>query len=294
MLKSSNEKKSKKPLGKGLSELLGGNDSKDISEDKSQVQMIPIEILHPGPYQPRDFFDPEKLTSLAASIKENGILQPILVRHGEDGIEIIAGERRWRAAQLAGMKEIPSIFTEFSDQKALEAGLIENIQRADLTSIEEASGYKKLMETFNYTQEDLSQKIGKSRSHIANTVRLLTLPNPVQKFICEGKLSAGHARILVGHENSEAIAEQAIKKGMNVRQLELYMKRYGNTLEPANMNTQDPDKLHIERQLSQLLGFKTSLRVDRKGGGKIEINFKDMADIDSLMQILMKMKGYAA
>lgn len=283
-------------MGKGLSELLGEHllpESEKDTTGAQQIRMIPVTNLKPGKYQPRNIFDKEKLESLASSIKEKGVLQPILVRDVNGIFEIVAGERRWRAAQMIGLTEVPVLLQTASDQESLEMGLIENIQRADLTPIEEGLAYKRLIEQFSYTQEELSKKIGKSRSHIANTIRLLSLPEQVQRYISDGKLSAGHARALVGHEQAQTIAELAIQKGMNVRQLEVYMSR-PHSAEPANTNNHDPDQIHIERQLSQLLGFKTSLRLNRQGGGIIEIAFKDMSDIDSLMQILMKMRGYAA
>lgn len=290
--KSSSRKK--RNLGKGLSELLG--DSNEISEKQATgILNINVDDLQPGEFQPRTHFDMEALDSLSASIKENGVLQPILIRKKNKGYEIVAGERRWRASKNAGLSTIPALVIEGDDKNALESGLIENIQREDLTPIEEAKAYKRLIDDFGYTQQDISLKIGKSRSHIANTIRLLSLPDLLQEYVSEGKLSAGHARVLVGHDNAPQIAEDAIRKGLNVRQLEKIMQKYreGEST-PANNNSFDPDKESIEAQLSRLLGFKTSLKLNHKGGGVIEIAFETMEDIDSLMQTLMKMKGFAA
>lgn len=290
-------KKNKRPLGKGLSQLLGDEilESEGSDNKKNQIQTLAIHECIPGKFQPRTLFDAEKLNALTASIKENGVLQPILVRPMETHYEIVAGERRWRASKAAGLSEIPVIIADFSDHQSLEAGLVENIQRDDLTPLEEAAAYKKLIETFDYSQDQLAQKISKSRSHIANTLRLLTLPKGVQEYLNSGELTAGHARVLIGHDNADEIAKRAIEKGLNVRQLEKLMQqtRLGET--PANANrTFDPDKANIERQLSQLLGFNTKLKLNPKAGGVVEIAFKTMEDIDVLMQTLMKMRGYAA
>ena len=298
---TSKQSKSKRQLGKGLSQLLGEETENPTKTPEAanalKVETLPLSQLKPGVYQPRSIFNSEKLDSLSASIKENGVLQPILVRRSEDGFEIIAGERRWRAAKAAGLTEIPVVETEFTDEQALESGLIENIQRDDLTPIEEATAYKKLMDEFGYSQEQISQKIGKSRSHVANMVRLLSLPQKVQDYVTSGQLSAGHARVLVGYEEAEEIADKIIQKGMNVRQLERYMVQVKSGTLPANSNSSridDPDKVNIERQLSQLLGYKTKLRINAQGAGDIVISVKDMTDIDVLMQTLMKMRGYAA
>lgn len=292
------QKKNKRPLGKGLSQLLG-EDTVDPSPENTNgasetPSMLSLDLLCPGKYQPRNLFDSEKLNALTLSIRENGVLQPILVRPKGEFYEIVAGERRWRASKMAGLQEIPVRIMDFSDAQALESGLIENIQRDDLTPIEEASAYKHLIEEFQYSQEQLSQKIGKSRSHIANTLRLLMLPPYIQDQVNSGKISPGHARLLVGHEDAEKIADRVIQLGLNVRQLENYMKTLREN--PHGFEKNPPfheDKNHIETQISQLIGFKTQLRLNHRGGGVIEIGFSSMQDIDTLMQTLMKMRGYA-
>lgn len=218
-----------KGLGRGLSALLGSTDKEyaDLSASSiGQDRELPIEFLVPNPYQPRSYFDAEKSSDLIASIKDRGILQPLLVRRrGDlDQYEIIAGERRWRAAQAAGLHRIPVLIREMTDGEALEIALIENIQRHDLSPIEEAMGYKRLMDEFHHTQEQLGHIVGKSRSHIANILRLLALPEGVRTLVNEGKLSMGHARALITAEDPSAIAARIIAEGLSVRQVETLCK----------------------------------------------------------------------
>jgi ParB family chromosome partitioning protein len=214
----------RRTLGRGLSALFGEETEDYAALDKlRQAKMVPIEFVRPGRFQPRRHFDEEAMEALVASIREKGVLQPLLVRrHPNAGnmYEIIAGERRWRAAQAAALHEIPVVIREFSDRDALEIALVENIQRQDLSPLEEAEGYKRLMEEFNHTQEELAKAVGKSRSHVANMLRLLALPDPVKNLVEEGTLSAGHARALINVENAVAVAEEVVRLGLNVRQTE--------------------------------------------------------------------------
>ena len=218
----------RKSLGRGLGALLGEDDLdlnsvEDLSSlapSTTSASLIDIDLLKPGKFQPRTEFDEEALNSLAESIKEKGVLQPLLVRRDGMGFEIIAGERRWRASKLAGLDKVPVIEKDLSDKEVLEVALVENLLRENLSAIEEAEGLQRLIDEFSHTQEALSQIIGKSRSHIANTLRLLNLPEAVKLLVKEGRLSAGHARALVGLENAEALAERIIAKDLNVRQVE--------------------------------------------------------------------------
>src|SRR6056297_2722697 len=267
------DKKSKqRGLGRGLSALMA-----DVAEDSAQSDEapkaperdIPIEKISPNPDQPRRSFDPEKLDDLAASIKEKGIIQPLIVRpkpRRAGAFEIVAGERRWRAAQMAKLHEVPALIREFNDTEVLEIAIIENIQRADLNPVEEAAGYAQLMEKFGHTQEKLATALGKSRSHIANAVRLLGLPEDVQVFLKDGSLSAGHARALITADDPAALARQVIKKGLSVRETEkLAKKPVGNIFSDGAKPKQrqnhekDADTKALEGDLSANLGMKVAL-----------------------------------
>ena len=212
----------RKSLGRGLEALLGD----DVVDDKNQPKqlvssnLVDINKIKPCKYQPRTEFDEDSLKALAESIKEKGVLQPLLVRQQGDKYEIIAGERRWRASQIAGLTEVPVVIKEFEDKEVLEAALVENLLREDLSAIEEAEALQRLMDEFSHTQEALSKIVCKSRSHVANTLRLLSLPEDIKKMVKEGSLSAGHARSLVGQENALALAKEAVAKGLSVRQVE--------------------------------------------------------------------------
>ena len=231
------QNKRRSSLGRGLNALFGETAPEDFEPLKKgeHPRHLPIEFVTPGRFQPRRKFDQEAIQSLVDSVRERGILQPLLVRqHPDDGaiFEIIAGERRWRAAQLAGLHQVPVVIRELSDREALEIALIENIQRQDLTALEEAEGYKRLMDEFGHTQEVLAKALGKSRSHIANMLRLLTLPLQVKQMVQDGSLTAGHARALLSVEDPVATAQQVIEKGLNVRQVEqLAREAHGNTRE---------------------------------------------------------------
>lgn len=279
----------RKGLGRGLSALMG-DDSEDyaaLDQVKSQKD-LPIEYLIPSPFQPRHRFDENDLRDLVASVREHGILQPILVRrHGDtpDRYEILAGERRWRAAQQAKLTKVPVVIKDFNDEEALEVALIENVQREDLTPIEEAQGYQRLIDEFDHTQEQVSKLIGRSRSHIANTLRLLNLPIEVREMLHTGLLTAGHGRALLNDPNPVAAAKQIVANGLNVRAAEARASKKKN---PPKRATKDADTLALERDLSTALGLHVS--VDFKGekkGGSLRIDYKTLEQLDDLCQRLL-------
>lgn len=282
----------RKSLGRGLGALLG--EDADISlelESGTPPQadtMVEVSRLAPGKYQPRTEFDEEALNSLAASIRDKGVLQPLLVRRLGDKYEIIAGERRWRAAKLAGLDKIPVIEKEFTDQEVLEVALVENLLRENLSAIEEAEGLQRLIEEFSHTQEALSQIVGKSRSHIANILRLLSLPERVKTMIKEGKLSAGHARALVGLDNAEALAKQIIEKGLSVRQVEDLVAKLKEGRKPETKKTaaKDEDLAEIEKDLIKKLGLRIKITPSKQGGGKVVMQYGSVAELDMILNIL--------
>jgi len=271
----------KNALGRGLSSLLNPTETE---EKAVPIINLALDSIQKGTLQPRKYFPEDDLQELASSIREKGILQPILVRTfslSEKKYELIAGERRWRAAKIAGLEEIPAIVRNFSDVEALEIGLLENIQRQDLNPIEEAEGYHRLAEEFDHTQESLSRILGKSRSHIANTLRLLTLPKTVQEHLVTGKLSAGHGRSLIGTENPEHIADMIISRRLNVRQAEALAKQKEE--QTHSLSSSDSEREILQKQLSDLLG--TSVELILKGeGGKIAILFKNPTELDVLIK----------
>lgn len=285
----------RKSLGRGLSALLGDDlpEESPAAASQRESRTVPVEYLQSGEFQPRRHFDPEALQALVQSVREKGVLEPILVRRlndQQDRYEIIAGERRWRAAQTAGLHDVPVIVKEFDDQEALEIALIENLQREDLTAIEEAEGYQRLMDQFARTQEDLAREIGKSRSHVANTMRLLALPEGVRDQVQNGQLSAGHARALLGAEDPSAAAASVIKKALNVRQTEAMIRRErnsGNTTESRRTaNTdKDPNTAALERDLSNLLGLK--VEIDERGEtGTLKMHYRSLEQLDDVLQRL--------
>ncbi len=283
--------KKRKNLGRGLSALLGdGGESpaSGIGNLKGSKQ-VPVELLHPGRYQPRHSIDEEKIEELAQSVRENGIIQPLLVRrHPErnDAFEIIAGERRWRAAQMAKVHEVPVIIRDLNDQESLEIALVENLQRQDLSPLEEADGYQRLMDEFSHTQEILAKTVGKSRSHVANMMRLLGLPPPVKKMLDTGELSAGHARALLNAPDPLALARQVVKKGLNVRQAErMVRKKQRQRKAPAPANKKDIDTLALERDLGNLLGLKVSVKF-KGGGGSLTVNYSTLEQLDDILRRL--------
>ncbi|MEE8294352.1 MAG: ParB/RepB/Spo0J family partition protein [Sphingomonadales bacterium] len=284
----------KSGLGKGLSALLGDGDRpvvlKEPRDKGSPSSNLPIEFLTPTPLQPRRYFDKAKMDELTQSIKEKGLILPILVRPGqkENTYEIVAGERRWRAAQKAGIHEVPVVIRDLTNQEVLELAIIENVQRADLTAIEEARGYSNLVNDFGHTQEEVATLVGKSRSHITNMIRLLTLPNDVIKLLETGKLSAGHARALIGTDDPSALAKQILAEGLNVRAIEDLAggkKKSGG--KKSGKKVKDADTRALEKKLSEGLGLRAS--VDHKGkGGKLVIHYKDVDQLDEVCKKLLK------
>ena len=276
----------RKSLGRGLGALLGDDLEEENHPEVKSTDSINVEDIIPGKYQPRTEFDKEALQSLADSIKEKGVLQPLLVRRQGDKFELIAGERRWRAAKLAGLQEVPVVIKDLSDQEVLEAALVENILREDLSAIEEAEGYQRLINEFAHTQEALSQVVGKSRSHIANTLRLLSLPTEVQELVKEGKLSAGHARALVGLENASALAKQIIAKDLNVRQVEDLVSRQKAPKPTKEKAERNSDIADIERQLVKSLGLRIKISPNKQGGGKVVLQYSSVAELDMIIETL--------
>lgn len=289
------EDKKRDNLGRGLEAIYGGKDimlddlvSPLEFENKSGVEKVNIESLVASPFQPRMNFDEDALNTLASSIKEKGILQPLLVREKLSGeYEIIAGERRYRAALKAGLKEIPVIIKDFSDKEVLEVALIENIQRENLSAIEEAESLDHLIKSFSHTQESLSQVIGKSRSYIANTLRLLSLPLSVQQKVKDNILTAGHVRPLIGLENAEDIAEKIIKKGLSVRQVEELVQQL-KTAKPKSQKSKNPDIVDIENNIKQNLGLKIKISTAKNGGGKVVLSYTDLSELDRILDILRR------
>jgi ParB family chromosome partitioning protein len=281
----------KKPhLGRGLSALLG---AEETPADLGPQRSLAVDLLHPGRYQPRGRFAPEELEALAQSVRENGILQPILVRpHDKLGghFEIVAGERRWRAAQLAQLHEVPIIVRSLDDRSTLEIALIENVQREDLTPLEEAEGYARLMSEFDYTQETLAERIGKSRSAIANLLRLRGLPEQVRAMITDGRLSVGHARALIGAADPLALAQEIVAKDLNVRQAESLAKKQKPDAARKKSAAgaapgKDADTRALEHDLSLKLGLKVEVQFDGKGG-RLILHYATLDQLDSVIEKL--------
>jgi len=287
-------------LGRGLSALMAdinetGETESSATESPRRPDMnVPIESVRPNPDQPRRAFTQEALEELSDSIAEKGIIQPLIVRPDpqEEGLfQIVAGERRWRAAQMAQLHEVPVIVRDFDDTEVLEVAIIENIQRADLNPVEEAMGYRQLMDRFNHTQERLATAMGKSRSHIANLMRLLTLPEEVQSYLRDGQLSAGHARALVGSDDAVSIAREVINKGLSVREVEKLMRKptapTGGASRPHPAGDKDADTKALESDLSAAIGMPVSIDHDADNGtGKISIKYADLGQLDDIIQIL--------
>jgi len=283
-------------LGRGLASLIGdvGEESTTPAETGRRPRRAPIESLKANPRNPRKLFTDAELAALASSIKERGIIQPIVVRAvpGErDSFEIIAGERRWRAAQRVGLHDVPIAVVDATDAQSLEFAIIENVQRSDLNALEEAAGYLALMEQLNHTQDEVAQIVGKSRPHIANTIRLLKLPEPVKALVRAGKLSAGHARLLVGHTNAQVLAEMAIGEEFSVRQLEEWVRikperqAGDSTFDAIQKNSKDADTRALEKKLSDALGLKVT--VDHRGqGGTLHIKYRDLDQLDAVLNKL--------
>ncbi len=316
---SGSKKQASRGLGKGLSALMADSYSQvteevfareEKRESPTQKLTLPLMKIRSGKYQPREYFNETALSELANSIRKNGVMQPIIVRNiAEDGYEIIAGERRWRAAKIAGLDEIPVIIRELSDEQALEIAIVENVQREDLHPLEEANGYQKLIDEFGYTQENIADTVNKSRSHIANLLRLLTLPKEIQDLLTENKISMGHARALIGVEIASEIVKEIIRRGLNVRQTEKLVNQSKNpsgmqktrkpretkamTAVEANNHAQpipynrpkDQDILALEETLSENLGLKVSIN-DSGQSGEIVIAYDSLEQLDEILRRL--------
>ena len=280
-------------LGRGLAALLGDETEDYTTPDRDRpAKQVPVEFLHPSSLQPRRHFDEEAIKALADSIRENGVLQPILVRRDPErpnDYEIVAGERRWRAAQVAQLHEVPIVVRELSDGETLQLALIENVQREDLSALEEAEGYRRLMEEFSYTQETLASVIGKSRSHIANTLRLLKLPEGVRDLLATGQISAGHGRALLTAPAPEALARKVVAKGLSVRETERLADGKKDK-SPAKKSAASPagkdsNTQALERDLSALLGLKVSINF-RGSGGELVIHYNTLDQLDDVLHRL--------
>jgi len=274
--------KIKKGLGRGLSSLIGET---KIEPKKNQ---LPISDLVPNKYQPRKIFNETNLEELTNSIKERGIIQPIIVRNSNDDkskYEIIAGERRWLAAQRAGFHEVPVVITEADDLKSLEFAIVENVQRNDLNPLEEALGYKRLIDEFSYDQEKVSKFIGKSRSYIANALRILTLPDDVIKLIETQKLTTGHAKILVGLENASFVASKIVEKKLSVRQAENFVLLFKNK-KHRSKNTKDTNIIALELSISNKIGLNVDIQNNKRNKGKISFEYKDLEQLNKIIDII--------
>lgn len=290
---SSQPHRGQRNLGRGLAALFGEDDG---AAALAAVRSVPVGQLRPGPVQPRRNFDDEALQALVQSVREKGVLQPLLVRRAVGGVEsfeIIAGERRWRAAQLAQLHEVPVVVREMDNSEALEVALVENIQRQDLTPLEEAEGYRRLIDEFSHSQDELGRVVGKSRPHIANMLRLLGLPEQVKQMLDDGALSAGHARALLGSDDPVGLARKVVRRGLNVRQTERLVARSqggaaaggrrGNRGSPGK----DADTLALESDLSARLGLKVTISL-RGEAGDITIHFQDLEQLDDVAHRLKR------
>ena len=274
--------KIKKGLGRGLSSLIGE------TKVETRINKLSLSEIIPNRYQPRKNFDQDDLNDLANSIRERGVIQPIIVRKSETNnskYEIIAGERRWLAAQKAGLHDIPVVVTDVDDLKSLEFAIVENVQRNDLNPLEEAEGYKRLIDEFSYDQDKVSKFIGKSRSYITNSLRILSLPIEVLKFVEEKKITAGHAKILVGLDNAEFVANKIIEKNLSVRQSEnfvkIFKKRGG-----SKPNHKDPNLVNLENSISSKIGLNVLIKNSKRNKGVISIEYKDLDQLNKLIDII--------
>ena len=274
--------KIKKGLGRGLSSLIGET---KVETHKNQLAIVD---LVPNKYQPRKIFDENNLQELTRSIKERGVIQPIVVRKSNENIskyEIIAGERRWLAAQKAGLHNVPVVITEADDLKSLEFAIVENVQRHDLNPLEEAQGYKRLIDEFSYDQEKVSKFIGKSRSYITNSLRLLTLPGDVIKLIETQKLTAGHAKVLVGLENASFVANKVIEKNLSVRQTENFVKIFKTKKNKLKVQ-KDPNIRQLENSLSDKIGLNVSIKNNKKNQGTITFSYKEIDQLNKIIELI--------
>jgi ParB family transcriptional regulator, chromosome partitioning protein len=286
-------------LGRGLAALIGDVGEESSVERPRAQRRLPTSALRPNARNPRRSFAAAELEELAASLRERGIIQPIVVRSLRGvpvGYEIIAGERRWRAAQRAGLHEVPVVIIEATDAEALQLAIIENVQRADLNQLEEAEGYRALMEEFHNSQEEIAKIVGKSRSYIANTLRLLKLPDAVKAYIQDGKLTAGHARMLIGEANAEQLAQDIVARDLNVREVEAMArerahksgKKQTNGRRAHGAAAKDADTLAAEKRLTDALGLTVSIDQRRGGGGTLSIRYRDFDQLDDVIQRLEK------
>ena len=273
--------KIKKGLGRGLSSLIGE------TKVEQATNKLSISALYPNKFQPRKIFDEDSLSDLEKSIKERGIIQPIIVRKSDENskYEIIAGERRWLAAQKAGLHEVPVVVTEADDLKSLEFAIVENVQRNDLNPLEEAQGYQRLINDFSYDQEKVSKFIGKSRSYITNCLRILTLPSDVLDLIETKKISAGHAKILVGLENASFVAKKIIEKKLSVRQSEAFVKIFKKK-KGLNIKLNDPNIQNLERSISDKIGLNVSIKNNKKNKGTITFAYHDIEQLNKIIDII--------
>jgi ParB family chromosome partitioning protein len=278
-------------LGRGLAALLGENPAQDApGVTEPGVRTLPIDTLEPGPFQPRRRMEPEAMRELTESIRTRGVLQPLLARphpSTQGNYQIIAGERRWRAAQQAGLHDIPVLIRDFADSDAMAAALVENLQRQDLNPIEEAEGFKRLVEEFGLTQEQLGEAVGKSRSHVANVMRLLQLPPGVRIEVQNGRLSAGHARALLAHPNPEQAALQVLARGLNVRQTEALAASKTAPSATRGEIARDPETEALERDLSEKLGLRVQIAFDGRGGS-VRIAYTSLDQLDGVIALLSK------
>ena len=286
-----NARQTPRGLGRGLSALIADVEAPAPAAAGPQERKVAIDKLHPGKYQPRHRFDDTALAALAESLKQQGVLQPLLVRphpQREGEFEIVAGERRWRAAQKAQLHEVPVLVRDFDDRQTLEVALVENVQREDLSAIEEAEAYRRLMEEFKHTQEALAASLGKSRSHIANTLRLLTLPESVKRLIEEGALSAGHARALITAGDPERLARQVVAKGLSVRDTERLAAAKKARTKPMRQVAPDADIAAVERDLSHRLGLRVKVHPFSTGGALVTIAARTLEQLEEVIARLKR------
>lgn len=294
------EDPTRKRLGRGLAALIGEMDKPAtavpvIAASPNADRRVPIELISRNPRNPRRSFSEAELVDLSQSIRTHGVVQPIIVRRkaGSDAYEIVAGERRWRASQIAGLTEVPVIIRDIDDRVALEIAIVENVQRTDLNPIEEALGYQQLVDEHSYTQLDLATIIGKSRSHVANTLRLLKLPEKVRDMLVSNQLSAGHARALIAVDNPQKLAEKIVAQGLSVRQTESLAQGNGKSDLPANLekksasHAKDVDTEALEKLLSDTVGMKVSIN-HQAGGGSMSIRYRDLEQLDEICRRLRR------
>jgi len=281
------------PLGRGLAALFGETGTRPLA-DLGGARTVPIESIRPSPFQPRRHFGEEELEGLAQSIRDKGIVQPLLVRPAENAVngsaadfELIAGERRWRAAQRAGLHEVPVVIRPLADSEALEIALVENLQREDLSPLEEAEAYSRLMQEFGRSQAVLAEAVGKSRSHVANTLRLLSLPAPVRRQLEDGALSAGHARALLAAPDPAVLAGEVVRRGLNVRATEALVRRRAAEPSPRPTKPRDADTVALEAELAIALGLRITLSPKRRGGS-LTLHYSSLDQLDRVLALLRR------